>query len=46
MKNLILEIWPSNANVAAIGISAPGPLDPKTGIIFSAPNIPEWKDKA
>ncbi len=44
MKNLILEIWPSNANVAAIGISAPGPLDPKTGIIFSAPNIPEWKD--
>jgi len=28
--------------VAAIGITAPGPLDPVTGVVLSAPNIPGW----
>ncbi len=27
-----------------IGISAPGPLDPDTGVLFSAPNLPGWRD--
>jgi len=28
----------------SIGICAPGPLDPKTGIIFNPPNLPCWRD--
>jgi len=27
-----------------IGISAPGPLNPDTGVLFSAPNLPGWRD--
>jgi glucokinase len=27
-----------------IGISAPGPLDPERGILFSAPNLQGWRD--
>jgi glucokinase len=27
-----------------IGIGAPGPLDPKRGIILEAPNLPGWND--
>jgi len=29
-------------DVAAIGVGAPGPLDPITGIIREAPNLPGW----
>ena len=28
--------------IAAIGICAPGPLDPKTGVIINPPNLPIW----
>jgi glucokinase len=28
--------------IAALGISAPGPIDPRSGIIVSAPNLPGW----
>jgi glucokinase len=28
--------------IAAIGICAPGPLDPKTGVIINPPNLPVW----
>lgn len=37
-------VWPSTGEVAAIAVASPGPLDPKTGTIFSTPNIPEWVD--
>jgi len=30
------------ASVAAIGISSPGPLDPRKGIIVNPPNLPCW----
>ena len=30
--------------IEAIGIAAPGPLDPYTGTILATPNIPEWKN--
>ena len=30
--------------IAAIGICAPGPLDPKTGIILNPPNVPCWRN--
>lgn len=32
------------ADIAGIGVSAPGPLDPQTGIVFQAPNLHGWKD--
>jgi glucokinase len=34
------EIWPTKGKVASIGVVAPGPVDPFTGVIFLAPNIP------
>jgi len=30
--------------VRAVGVSAPGPLDPWRGVIMWAPNLPGWKD--
>jgi glucokinase len=30
--------------VEAIGICAPGPLNPKTGIVLNPPNLPGWRD--
>jgi glucokinase len=42
--NLFNTIIPKNEEIAAIAIAAPGPLDPFEGIIFEAPNIPEWKN--
>lgn len=35
------EAW---ADVDAIGIVAPGPLDPWLGVILEAPNLPGWED--
>ena len=32
------------AAVAAIGISSPGPLDPRKGVIINSPNLPCWHD--
>jgi glucokinase len=31
-------------DVAGIGIGAPGPLNPTTGIVLAAPNLPGWVD--
>ena len=33
---------PSQHQIAAIGICAPGPLNPKTGVIINPPNLPIW----
>jgi len=40
----IREVWPEDGNARAIGISAPGPLDPWKGVIIYAPNLPGWRD--
>src|SRR5206468_6279976 len=32
------------SNVNGIGICAPGPLDPKTGVILNPPNVPCWRN--
>ena len=29
-------------DIAAIGICAPGPLNPKTGVVLNPPNLPGW----
>jgi glucokinase len=33
-----------SAGVEAIGICAPGPLNPKTGVVLNPPNLPGWKN--
>jgi glucokinase len=36
------SIRAEHETIDAIGIAAPGPLDPKTGVILAAPNLPGW----
>ncbi len=31
-------------HVVAAGVGAPGPLNPRTGIVFDAPNLSGWRD--
>ncbi len=31
-------------HVAGIGLCAPGPLNPKTGLVIDAPNLPGWRN--
>jgi glucokinase len=31
------------ADVSAVGIGVPGPLDPQTGVVSYAPNLPGWE---
>jgi len=42
MFDLIRSVWPEDQDVEAIGVAAPGPLNPYTGVIAEAPNIPGW----
>ncbi len=35
------QVWPDSPP-AAIGVGAPGPLDPYTGVVYNAPNIPAF----
>jgi glucokinase len=35
---------PRSDGFAAIGICAPGPLDPKTGVVLNPPNLPCWRN--
>jgi glucokinase len=39
---LIHEVNEGGETIDAIGIAVPGPLDPKSGVIIAAPNLPEW----
>src|SRR5437016_4167769 len=32
--------------IQAIGMCAPGPLDPKTGMVINPPNLPCWRNFA
>jgi glucokinase len=36
------SLW--SDDVRSIGICAPGPLDPKTGVILNPPNVPCWRN--
>ncbi|HEV2396335.1 MAG TPA: ROK family protein [Candidatus Sulfotelmatobacter sp.] len=44
--NAIDEAMDSEAgkNVRGIGICAPGPLDPRTGVVLNPPNVPCWRN--
>jgi glucokinase len=43
-KALRVVLAEGGTRVSAVGISAPGPLDPKTGVILNPPNMPCWRD--
>lgn len=40
----ISQVIPHDSEVSGIGICAPGPLDPKTGVVLNPPNLPCWRD--
>jgi len=41
----VTRVMPAGAvDVGGIGICAPGPLDPKTGVILNPPNLPCWRN--
>jgi glucokinase len=41
----IAKVMPEGEfGVGGIGICAPGPLDPKTGVILNPPNLPCWRN--
>lgn len=45
LKAYIDKVMPSDrCEIAGIGISSPGPLNPKTGVIIAPPNLPGWRD--
>jgi glucokinase len=44
LVGLVESVWPKDGPVDAIGVSAPGPLDPHTGVVMTTPNIKEWRD--
>jgi glucokinase len=45
----LAQVWRAieeslTSDVEAIGICAPGPLNPKTGVVLNPPNLPGWRD--
>lgn len=32
-----------NSRIAGIGVTSPGPLDPRTGVVINPPNLPCWR---
>jgi glucokinase len=44
IEQLLRGAAPESRNVRAIGMCAPGPLDPRTGVIINPPNVPCWRD--
>lgn len=44
LMDLIRSVWLNDLDVKMIILASAGPLDPKSGFIYDAPNIPGWKD--
>ncbi len=43
IKAMIEAVWPQDGTkVTGIGICAPGPLDPETGVVVAPPNLYGW----
>jgi glucokinase len=41
-RALLREAGLAPADVAAVGVSVPGPFDPETGMVLRPPNLPGW----
>lgn len=44
IEKTIRSVCPPDEQIAAIGVASPGPLDPQTGVVLEAPNIPCWEN--
>jgi glucokinase len=44
MCGLIQSIWPEEEKVERIVVATPGPVNPESGLIYSAPNIKGWEN--
>ncbi|HOD95507.1 MAG TPA: ROK family glucokinase [Candidatus Hydrogenedentes bacterium] len=44
VKDLIASAGLTMADVLAAGFGAPGPMNWRSGVVFSPPNLPGWKD--
>ncbi|GAB4338381.1 MAG: ROK family protein [Phototrophicales bacterium] len=44
IQDQIRQVMTNADECLGIGISAPGPLNPETGVIVSPPNLPGWHD--
>jgi glucokinase len=44
LLDLLQSVWPADGKVRGIGIAAPGPTNPRKGIIYAAPNITGWEN--
>ncbi len=44
VEQAIGEAGVSLEQIAGIGVGAPGPLNSRTGVVFSPPNLPGWVD--
>jgi glucokinase len=40
----VAEYVQNKEQIIGLGIGAPGPLNPNSGVIYSPPNLPGWKD--
>ena len=44
LESLIETIWPTDVAVSAIGVAAPGAIDPYQGVLLSVANIQGWEN--
>jgi glucokinase len=44
VETLFVQDPASRKKIRRIGICAPGPLDPRTGVVINPPNVPCWRD--
>lgn len=44
IQSLLTKSSKTLKKIQHIGICAPGPLDPRTGVIINPPNVPCWRD--
>lgn len=44
IENVVAHAREKNTVVGGIGVCAPGPLDPRTGIVLNPPNVPCWRN--
>jgi len=40
----LIEQAGGKENIAGIGVCAPGPLNPRTGLVINPPNLPGWRN--
>jgi glucokinase len=44
VRAALAEAGAAPGDVRAIGVTAPGPLDPEAGVVILPPNLPGWRD--